>query len=141
MPKKIGDSGSQDKKSKKDDLHNKLIDNMVQLQLVQTKLAERLDKLSNQISDLLALFEKAARSFPDNPSIQHHSAEKDKAKDKEFIDKINTLLEQNKTIAKGLTLMEERVRENVQENESPEESQGQEQEENIPAAPRPLPKF
>ena len=132
MLKKTGAAVSTNHK-KKDELHDKLIDNMVQLQLIQTKLAERLDKLSNQISELLSLFEKAARSFADNPS-SHQSAEKDK----EFLEKINILLDQNKTIAKGLTLMEDRIRERVQETESPEQEEHYEE---SPAAPKPLPKF
>lgn len=88
-------------------LQEKVIENLVELQKVHTSLAERFDKLSDQITGLLTLFETAARSFADHP------ANIGIEKDKEFLDKIDKLLEQNKTIAKGLTLMEERARERV----------------------------
>jgi len=43
-------------------------------------------------------------------------------KDKEFLNKLNALLEQNKTIAKGLTLMEQKLRERVYgQSERPQE--------------------
>src|SRR3989344_2105083 len=94
-------------------LEDKVVLNLVELQKVQTNLAEKFDKLSNQIASLLGLFESAAKSFANNPAIQASE------KDREFLDKINKLLEQNKTIAKGLTLMEERIRERAYGNQSP----------------------
>ena len=78
-----------------------LIENFVALQRVLTDLTIKLDGLSDNISKLLELFEVSAKSF----------AEKDfgDGKDnKEVIKKLDTLLEQNKIIAKGLTLMHER---------------------------------
>jgi len=101
-------------KSKKEDhkinlyeLEKKLVENMVELQKVHTHLAGKFDRLSIQISDLLNLFEMAAKSFMEQPAI------KETEKDKEFLDKIDRLLEQNKVIARGLTLMEERIREKM----------------------------
>lgn len=88
-------------------IEEKVLENLVELQKVHTNLAEKFDKLSEQISELLALFEMTARSFATNPQIQAVE------KDKEFLEKIDMLLEQNKTIAKGLTLMEQRIREKV----------------------------
>ena len=82
-----------------------LVQNFVQLQKVLTNLAEKFDKLSNNISSLLQLFEISARTFAEKPS--------ELQKDKEFLDKLNALMEQNKTIAKGLTLMEEKIRQRV----------------------------
>ncbi|MBX4212507.1 hypothetical protein KW787_03585 [Candidatus Pacearchaeota archaeon] len=84
-----------------------LVENMVQLQKVHTDLAEKFDKLTKEISGLLSLFEMTARSFGDHPAIQ--ASEKDKA----FLDKIDKLLDQNKLIAKGLTMMDERMRERI----------------------------
>ena len=49
----------------------------------------------------------SARSFAKQPQIQITE------KDKEFLEKIDKLLEQNKTIAKGLTLMEQKMRERL----------------------------
>lgn len=124
-------------------LQEKIIENLIELQKVHTNLAEKFDNLTNQITGLLTLFESAARSFADHP------ANIGTEKDKEFLDKIDKLLEQNKTIAKGLTLMEERVRERVYgaptQTHVPEENDGfqytavNRQTEN--QANRPLPKF
>ena len=88
-------------------LDEKLVHNLVELQKVHTDLAEKFSKLSNQISQLLTLFEMSAREFSKQinmPAIE---------KDKEFLDKIDKLLDQNKVIAKGLTMMEEKMREKI----------------------------
>lgn len=87
-------------------LEQRVIENLVTIQKIHTDLAEKFDKLAKEISQLLSLFELAARSFS-----SHTGRVSDK--DKEFLDKIDKLLEQNKTIAKGLTLMEEKIRLNM----------------------------
>lgn len=109
MGRKSGDfRGSQNGESTSaSEVEKKLIDNLIVLQKVNTDLAEKFDKLSNQLSDLLRLFEMAARSFAEHPAVQATE------KDKEFLDKIDKLLDQNKTIAKGLTIMEEKIRDRV----------------------------
>ena len=135
-------SKSPERKSKKSttkvDLTNKLIENTIALQRVNVEMTEKFEKLTNQISDLLALFEMAARNFANNPAVESSM------KDKEFLDKIDTLLEQNKTIAKGLTLMEDRVREKVY-GHKPDEEEPREQKNLQPSIgsgnPRPLPRF
>jgi hypothetical protein len=104
--------------SKEDSVQKQLIENMIHLQKVHTDMAEKFDKLSRQISELLVLFEMAARSFSKqqiSPIITD--------RDKEFVEKVDKLLDQNKTIAKGLTLMEERIRERTGMNESNSQSQ------------------
>lgn len=83
-----------------------LIENFVALQKVMTNLAGKFDSLSDNITKLLQLFELSARSFAEK---QPGTLEKDK----EFLDKLNMLTEQNKTIAKGLTLLEEKLRQRV----------------------------
>jgi len=80
-----------------------LIDNFVGLQKVQTNLSEKLDALTKQISELLRLFETTAKSFAENPAVLTAD------RDKEFLNKINSLLEQDKAIAKGVVYIEERV--------------------------------
>lgn len=100
-------------KPKPKKVEDKLIENFIALQKVNTNLAEKFDKLATQISNLLILFETAARSFATSPTVQASE------KDKEFLDKINRLLDQNKTIARGLTLMEERIRERVYGQSTP----------------------
>ena len=88
-------------------LENQIVENLIELQKVHTNLAERFDNLSSELSSLLALFELAARSFAKSAPV------KQSEKDTEFLEKIDRLLDQNKTIAKGLSLMEENIRERM----------------------------
>ncbi|MFA5019968.1 MAG: hypothetical protein WC533_02620 [Candidatus Pacearchaeota archaeon] len=82
-----------------------LVENFVTLQRVLTNLSKKFDELSDNLTRMINLFEISAKTFID----KHGSAGITK-EEKEFIDKLDKLLEQNKIIAKGLTLMEERVR-------------------------------
>jgi len=95
------------KKAKKSNakIDKMLIDNFVALQRVLTNLAVKLEGLTDQITKLLNLFEISAKSF-----AQKYEKYGGPREDREFINKLNTLLEQNKTIAKGLVLIEERLR-------------------------------
>jgi len=77
-----------------------LIDNFISLQQVMTNLSSKFDNLSSQISKLLELFEITAKTIAKRESDpesnkSHH----------EMIGKLDNLVEQNKTIARGLTLM------------------------------------
>jgi hypothetical protein len=74
-----------------------LIQNFVSLQRVLTDLAIKLDGLSNNMGKLLELFEMSAKTVAEEPDSN-----------KEISKKLDTLLEQNKTIAKGLSLVSER---------------------------------
>lgn len=122
MPRKRKESVSDMSPSpKREKLEDKLIENLVELQKIHTNLLEKFDKLTVQISNLLQLFEMTARSFAENPGNQASE------KDKQFLDKIDRLLEQNKTIAKGLTLMEERIRGRVYGSKETEEENPEEQ--------------
>ena len=76
-----------------------LVENFVSLQKIMTNMVIKLDNLSNQISSLLELFEISAKSL----------AEKgDTDEDKKMVDKIDNLIEQNKVIARGITLLHEK---------------------------------
>ncbi len=88
-------------------LEEQTIHSLVELQKVHINLAEKFDKLTVQIENLLALFEMAARNFAKQPNMQNTE------RDKEFLDKIDKLLDQNKLLAKGLSLMEEKMRERI----------------------------
>lgn len=90
-------------------LNRTLIDNFVNLQKVMTNLVTKFDDLSEQISKLLQLFEISARSFAEKLETRSPDIEKDR----DFLKKIDTLLSQNKTIARGLTLMDEKMREKL----------------------------
>lgn len=132
MAKRVGSDTS-------NDLLKKLIENTVHLQKVQTDLTEKFDTLSKNISSLLTLFESAARTFNANPANQVTE------KDAEFLDKINKLLDQNKVIAKGLTLMEDKMREKVYgivPQHSPNAQEIERKDDYQPSTgSRPLPKF
>lgn len=88
-------------------IEHEVLKNLVEIQKVHVDLAEKFDNLAKQISSLLALFEVTAKRFATQVPLGEYE------KDKEFLDKIDKLLDQNKTLAKGLTLMEERLRERV----------------------------
>jgi len=124
-------------------IEDHLIENMVKIQKVHTDLAEKFDKLAKEISNLLALFELAAKNFSVHPATKV-GGENDKA----FLEKIDRLLEQNKTIAKGLTLMEDSMRKKMYhpqpQNAAPgEETPAEEEQEFTPSIKtnRPLPRF
>jgi hypothetical protein len=78
-----------------------LIENFVSLQKVMVNLSVKFDDLTKQISELLNLFEESAKAL-----VKKDFSE-DKSKGKEMMDKLNSLMDQNKIIAKGLTLMHE----------------------------------
>jgi hypothetical protein len=110
MAKKKGNT------SKKKEDYNKinvmLVENFVEIQKVLVNTAGKIEDLSLQISKLLQLFELSAKSFAGKVDEKVSEIEKDR----EFLTKLNALLEQNKLIAKGLTLMEENIRERVSSN-------------------------
>jgi hypothetical protein len=79
-----------------------LIENFISLQKVMTHLAMKFDGLTIQISKLLELFEISAKTL----------AKKDITINKEqgetkMVAKLDTLLDQNKILARGLTLLHE----------------------------------
>lgn len=79
-----------------------LLENFISLQRVLVNLSSKFDNLSNEISKLLELFEISAKALAE----KNFSMSGDKGNEK-IIQRIDTLLDQNKTIAKGLTLMHE----------------------------------
>ncbi len=100
MKKKKEKTISHEEKSHSEKNKNDLlIENFIALQNVLTMLATNLDKLNSQTSSLLNLFESSAKELakqefkmPNNENV---------------LKKINELFEQNKTIAKGMTLLYE----------------------------------
>ena len=103
------------KQEGKKEINTVLVENFVSLQKVLTNLAFKIDNLTDQMSKLLNLFEISAKNFAEK---QAGKEIKNREKDKDFLQKIDALLDQNKTIARGLTLMEEKIRQRVQENGS-----------------------
>jgi len=104
MAKKKADSGTK-KQMTAWEREELLIENFVGLQKVMTTLSIRFEKLSDSILKLLEVFEESAKSIAGGKSIEG---------DKDLLRKIDSLLEQNKTIAKGLVLMEEKVRQRAE---------------------------
>lgn len=84
-----------------------LLKNFVNLQKVLTNLSVKFEELSLNISKLLQLFELSAKSFSEGNLGKSGI-------DQEFLKKLDSLLEQNKTISKGIMLMEERIRNKTQ---------------------------
>ena len=80
-----------------------LVENFVSLQKVMTNLSVKFDNLTSQISKLLELFEISAKSL----AQKDFSLEQGNKDEKKIIEKIDKLAEQNKIIAKGLTLIHE----------------------------------
>ena len=80
-----------------------LIENFVGLQTAMTNLSIKFEKLSDNISQLLKVFEEAAKKITENTPDS----------DKDLLNKINSLLDQNKTIARGLVLMEDKLKSRV----------------------------
>lgn len=81
-----------------------LIENFVSLQKVMTNLSLNFDNLTKQISKLLELFEISAKTLAE----KEFEIEKI-GSNKKVIDKMDNLLEQNKIIARGLTLIHEKI--------------------------------
>ncbi|MDA3836920.1 MAG: hypothetical protein PF542_04825 [Nanoarchaeota archaeon] len=80
-----------------------LIENFISMQKVMTHLVSKFDKLENQISGLLNLFEQSAETLAKKDINLEIKGNEEKQQ--EIIDKLKNIFEQNKLVAKGLTLM------------------------------------
>ena len=101
--KKVTKKKSTSHKRSTESTEHTLIKNSAEMQRIMIKLIERFDKLSNKISELLELFEDSAKI------LIKKEIESGKTKDMtpEILEKINQIMDQNKIIAKGLTLVHE----------------------------------
>ncbi|MFW6233172.1 MAG: hypothetical protein ACOC3Z_00755 [Nanoarchaeota archaeon] len=89
-----------------------LIENFASLQKVMVNLSSRFDELSNQISKLLNLFEVSAQALAKrNFDLQGNN--------QELVNKLNNLAEQNKVIARGVSLLHEENNPSQQETNQP----------------------
>lgn len=93
-------SNSTEKKMSAREREELLIENFVGLQHAMTNMSIKFGALSDSISKLLQVFEESAKNFISGG----------KPDDTEMLRKIDSLLNQNKTIAKGLVLMEGKLR-------------------------------
>lgn len=100
----------------KEELQQALVDNFINLQKVLTNMALKFDELSGNISKLLQLFEISAKSFAEKYSSMESVQGKPEI-DKEFVKRLDTLLDQNRVISKGIMLIEEKLRERNNPNQ------------------------
>ena len=121
QPERIVEKKPKEKKMTAREREELLIENFVGLQHAMTNLSIKFGGLSDNIGRLLQVFEESAKNF----------MEGGRPDDQDLLKKINSLLDQNKTIAKGLVLMESKLRGRA-EPESP-------QEESFKPRPKPLP--
>ncbi len=131
-PRKTPNSGAKKKPSPIDSTQKSLNDNFIALQKVMTNLAIKFDSLSSQISQLLNLFEISAKALAE----KDFDFEKSNKDNKKIIEKLDTLSEQNKIIARGLTLMHEKFE---PESEEVEEEISEQRPMPSMRSPRPLP--
>ena len=100
--KKITSKPKPKKILKNPNVEKVLVENFIALQKVMTNLAMKFDGLNIQISKLLELFEISAKTLAKKDIIT------DKRQgDPKMVDKLDTLLDQNKIIARSLTLLHE----------------------------------
>ena len=102
------DVSDKKKKITKAERDEMLIDNFINLQRVLTNLSVKFDDLSSNISKMLQLFEISAKSFAEKYSGD--TGVNISGSDKEFLKKLDSLLDQNKTISKGIMMMEDRIK-------------------------------
>lgn len=99
--------GSPQNKKRPKDVDEALLENFINLQKVLTNLAVKFEELSGNMSKLLQLFEISAQTFAEKYSGNYTPTDSDR----ELLRKLDSLLEQNKVISKGIMLMEEKIRE------------------------------
>lgn len=115
IPKKISKSISKPapkvitriihKKTGSSDVEKRLVENFIALQKVMVNLSVKFDDLTNKISKLLDLFEISAKSL----AKKDFKMEKPGRDEEKVMQKLDNLAEQNKIIARGLTLMHDKM--------------------------------
>jgi hypothetical protein len=84
-----------------------LVENFVKMQHVLANLTVKFDLLSDNISKMMHLIEVSAKTFVEKQQLEKEVLTHG---DKDLLEKLDSLMDQNKTIAKGLTLVEEKLR-------------------------------
>ncbi len=106
-------TSSAPKKSQSDiQVEKLLIENFVSLQKVMTSMTIKFDNLASQMSKLLELFEVSAKSMAEKGFATNE--------DKKVLEKLDSLLEQNKTFAKGIALLHEKEKREPEVIETPQ---------------------
>jgi len=129
--KKTSNKKSSPKKSLSDErIEKALIENFISLQKVMVNLSVKFDSLSNQISKLLELFEISAKALAEKEFV----TDKEKKDNRDVVQKMDEIIDQNKVLARGMTLMHDRISE---QEEMPFTQPTQPT--SLPMMPRPLP--
>ncbi|OGJ13020.1 hypothetical protein A3K62_00530 [Candidatus Pacearchaeota archaeon RBG_16_35_8] len=102
MPKKRSVKKRASNPVRGNNVEKALIENFISTQRVLVNLSIKIDGLATQISKLLELFEISAKALAE----KNFRMSGDMGNER-IIQKIDTLLDQNKIIARGLTLMHE----------------------------------
>jgi hypothetical protein len=98
-----------------------LIENFVALQKVMANLSTKFEDLSVNLKKLLDLFEVAAKSFAkEGPEVQSTKKEAEN-----IMKKLDNLADQNKILARGLTLIHEKNPPVIKENYPPQQNPSQ----------------
>jgi len=84
-------------------IERSLVQNFIALQKVMVNLSVKFDSLTTQISKLLDLFEISAKALAE----KDYTKEKEVREDKQILAKMDNLSDQNKVLARGLTLLHE----------------------------------
>jgi hypothetical protein len=129
MVAKMGDSGRKRMSGlQKEEL---LIDNFVGLQRAMTNLSMKFESLSDNLSTLLGVLELAARNYLTKGNSGDSGSP-------ELVKQLNLIIDQNKAIAEGLLLIDDKIRK-IQPSDNPSES-SQKAVLSAKAQLRPLPK-
>ena len=87
-----------------------LIENFVSLQKVMVNLSVKFDSLATNISKLLNLFEISAKALAEKDfNFEKRGEPGNKGDEQRIMNKVEELFEQNKVIARGLTLMHDKI--------------------------------
>lgn len=113
-----------------------LIRNNVELQKKLVLLATNVGDLTKKVGKVMTLIERASEDFIEKEEEGKVKLSKTSKSEKELIDKLEGLIKQNRTIARGLILLERYVREKTSDKKPRPEIKKEEGLE-----PQPLPEF
>jgi len=115
-PRQKRSSSDEVEKLRQDTTQKILTENFIALQKVMTNLAVKFEDLTERINKLLDVFEISAKSLAEKNLDTVESTA-----NKEVLEKIESIIEQNKVIARGVSLLYEKpiIRENIPSPQMP----------------------
>lgn len=112
--KKRGGEGKKDNKHIKKREMELLIENFLLIQKTLTEIISSFKQLEKRFDKFLKLVEKAART----QESEEKTIKGSEGKKKDLAEKIDLLIEQNKTIGEGMMLLEKFIKEKLEELET-----------------------